>query len=68
MFLDKHVHPAGPDDTNLTAGSVAAAFKEWKTKEGYKYGRPEDVVDKLRMVYGSPKPGVGWSGITLRRF
>jgi len=67
MFLDKHVRPAGPGDANLTAGSVAAAFKEWKTKEGYKYGRPEDVVDKLRTAYGSPKPGVGWTGITLRK-
>lgn len=68
MFLDKHIHPAGPGAPALTAGSVGAAFKEWKTREGYKYGRPEDVIDKLRSAYGNPRPGIGWVGITLRKF
>lgn len=67
MFLDKHIYPAMPGDPNLTSGSVALAFKEWKTKEGFKYGRPDEVIDSLRIAHGSPKPGVGWVGITLRK-
>lgn len=67
MFLDKFIHPPGHGDPPATLGAVAAEFKAWKSREGFKYGRPEDVIDKLRAQFGNPKPGVGWSDITLRK-
>lgn len=67
MFLDKFIHPAAAGDVPATASGVTTTFNEWKTREGYKYGRPAEVVEKLRSQFGPPKPGVGWSEITLRK-
>jgi hypothetical protein len=66
MFLDKFIYPAKQGDPPATAAGVTIGFKTWKTQEGFKNGRVEDVIEKLRSQYSSPKPGVGWAEITMR--
>ena len=66
LFLDQSIYPAKPGDPPATSAGVTAGFKSWKAREGFKFGREVDVVDKLRSQYGNPKPGVGWADITLR--
>ncbi len=66
LFLDKFIYPAKPGDPPATSGGVFSEFKAWKAREGFKYGRVDDVLEKLRSQYGSPKSGVGWADITMR--
>ena len=66
LFLNQSIYPSKPGDPPATLSGVTSEFKAWKTREGFRFGRPEDVIAKLRAGEGDPKPGVGWASITLR--
>ena len=66
LFLNEFIYPAKPGDSPATVSGVTSEFKAWKSQEGFRYGRPEEVIVKLRAGNGDPKPGVGWANITLR--